>query len=93
MSAEMEKAMPAARDAYWRRTKRLTLQLMLVWGGVTFGVIFFARELSTMTLFGWPVSFYMAAQGAILIYLALVAAYAWCMRRLDRHHPDDKHGA
>lgn len=77
------------RFAYWRQSRRLILQLLLVWFLVTFGVIFFARELSHVRFFGWPFSFYMAAQGATLIYVAIVAVYAWRMRRLDKMLKDD----
>ncbi len=77
------------RAAYWRRTRRLTSQLLLVWFLVTFGVIFFARELSGIAFFGWPVSFYMAAQGATLIYVAIIGFHAWRMRRLDKMLEDD----
>jgi putative solute:sodium symporter small subunit len=76
---------------HWQRVRRLTAVLLAVWFGVTFGVIFFARELSAFTLLGWPVSFYMAAQGTILIYLAIVAIYAWRMRRLDQALEQDSH--
>ncbi|MEO6920216.1 MAG: DUF4212 domain-containing protein [Collimonas sp.] len=74
---------------HWRSTRRLTLALLLVWFGLTFGVIFFARELANMTLFGWPLSFYMAAQGLALGYLLIVAVYTWQMRSIDRRHQSD----
>ena len=75
----------AANNArHWRRTKTLTFSLLLIWALVTFLVIFFARELSGATLFGWPLSFYMAAQGLGVIYLAIVAVYTWQMGRIDR---------
>ncbi|MGN6704176.1 MAG: DUF4212 domain-containing protein [Burkholderiaceae bacterium] len=69
---------------HWARTRRLTLLLSAAWFAVTVLVILLARPLSGLTLFGWPVSFYLAAQGAVLAYLAIVGAYAWRMRRLDR---------
>lgn len=68
---------------HWRHTRRLTLWLLLIWFAITFGVVFFARQLATLEVFGWPVSFYMAAQGAVLAYVLIVAFYAWRMRRLD----------
>ena len=71
---------------YWHRTRRLTVALGLVWFVTTFGTIFFARELSHFTLFGWPFSYYMVAQGTTLIYLAVVGLYAWRMRHLDQRH-------
>jgi putative solute:sodium symporter small subunit len=69
----------------WQRVRRLSAWLLLAWFCLTFGVVFFARELDQIKVFGWPLSFYMAAQGAILLYLLIVGVYAICMRRLDRH--------
>jgi putative solute:sodium symporter small subunit len=79
----------ARRPTHWQRVRRLTAMLLIAWFVVTFGVVFFARELSALTLFGWPLSFYMAAQGTLLIYLAIVAIYAWRMRRLDQSSGGD----
>lgn len=72
------------RNTYWRRVRLLTATLLLAWFLLTFGVVFFARELSAFTLFGWPFSFYMAAQGLILLYLAIIALYVKRMRQLDQ---------
>lgn len=72
------------RAAHWRATKRLTAILLLAWLGITFSGIFFARELSSATIFGWPVSFYMIAQGVPLAYVVILAIYALRMRVLDR---------
>ena len=78
--------------AYWRRTRRLTGILLAIWFVVTFAAIFYARELAALTLFGWSVSFYLAAQGALLVYLAIVGVYALKMRALDAQYKDDSHG-
>jgi putative solute:sodium symporter small subunit len=80
------------RAALWRRTRRLTMTLLAVWFGVTFAAIFFARELAGLTLFGWSVSFYMAAQGALLIYLAIVGISALAMRALEARSGNGSHG-
>ncbi len=73
-----------ARRAHWQRTRRLTGGLLLAWFGTTFCTVFFARELATLSLFGWPLSFYLAAQGAALVYLAILGVYALAMARIDR---------
>jgi len=83
MNAPSSKAL-TPRQLYWLRTRRLTWQLLLVWFLATFGMIFFARELSNFTFFGWPLSFYLMAQGAVVFYTALVAVYACKMRKLDK---------
>ena len=74
----------AARASHWRRTRALTAVLLLLWLATGFGTAFYARELSSLTLFGWPLSFYLAAQGASLIYLGILGSYALWMQRLDR---------
>ena len=70
------------RRRHWRATRWWTLALLLVWAAVTFGVAYDARALS-FSFFGWPFSFWVAAQGALLVYLLLVGVYARVMRRLD----------
>lgn len=72
------------RSRYWRRTKRLTAVLLASWGLLSFGILFFARELSGLSFFGWPFSFYMAAQGLTLIYVLILAIYSLGMRRILR---------
>ena len=68
---------------YWRRVRRLTLALLLLWFAITFGVIFFARELAGVVVLGWSVPFYMASQGAMLIYLLIIGIYALAMKKID----------
>jgi putative solute:sodium symporter small subunit len=72
---------------YWRQYRHLTLSLLISWFTLTFGVLFFARELSALVIFGWPVSLYMAAQGLTLFYvflLALFSARAGAIERRQR---------
>jgi putative solute:sodium symporter small subunit len=77
------------RQRHWRRTLRLTVALLAVWFVASFGVTWFARDL-TFDFLGWPFSFWFGAQGALLVYLGLVALYARRMRRLDREHGVDE---
>jgi putative solute:sodium symporter small subunit len=72
------------RTRYWYRVRRLTACLIALWFCSTFGIIFFARELSGFTLFGWPFSFYMAAQGLTVLYLLIICFYARRMSSLDK---------
>lgn len=71
----------------WRRRMHATGWLVAVWFAVTFGVSFFARELNVV-VFGWPLSFWVAAQGALLVYMALVVVFARRMGRLDEERDD-----
>jgi putative solute:sodium symporter small subunit len=81
---ERQHKLAQARCAHWQRTRRITVALLALWLATGFGTVFFARDLANLTLFGWPLSFYMAAQGASLVYLGIIGGYAWRMRLLDR---------
>jgi len=71
--------------SYWRKNLRLTAALLVIWFVVTFVVGYFARDLS-FSFFGWPFSFWMAAQGSLIVYVVLTWYYARMMDKLDREH-------
>lgn len=79
----------ASQVHYWHRNLKLTGWLMVVWFGVTFGVAFFARDLN-FRFFGWPFSFWVAAQGALVVYVLLIGLYAHAMNKLDHAHSLDE---
>jgi putative solute:sodium symporter small subunit len=68
--------------AYWRANLRLSAVLLSAWFVVTFVMAWYARDLN-FNFFGWPLSFYMAAQGAPIIYVFLIWYYAKRMDELD----------
>ena len=69
-------------DEHDRRALALKAVLLSVMVLVSFGVCFFARELSFVVM-GWPVHFWMAAQGAVLVFIVIVVVYASAMSRLE----------
>ena len=68
---------------YWRRTRRLTFFLLFFWAAVTFGLTWYAREINEFVILGFPLGFYMAAQGALVIYMLIIWFYNRAMRKLD----------
>ncbi len=70
---------------YWRSNLRITGVLLAVWFVVTFVVTYFARDLN-FNFLGWPFSFWVAAQGSLVVYCAIIAIYARTMHKLDVQH-------
>lgn len=70
---------------YWNKNLRITAILLGIWFFVTFVVAWFARELN-FNFFGWPFSFYMGAQGALIIYVWIIWYYAKYMNNLDNEY-------
>jgi putative solute:sodium symporter small subunit len=70
---------------YWQKNLRITSILMFIWFVVTFLVAYFARDLN-FSFFGWPFSWWVAAQGALVVYVVIIGYYAYYMNRLDIEH-------
>jgi putative solute:sodium symporter small subunit len=70
---------------YWSKNLRITAILLSIWFVVTFVVGYNARELN-FNFFGWPFSFWVGAQGALVIYVLIIAYYAHYMNNLDKEY-------
>ena len=83
----------AKHHEYWRKNLFITAVLLLVWFVVTFVEGWYARELNNISFLGFPLGFYMSAQGSLIVYVAIIGIYAWYMNRLDKeygvHEGDD----
>jgi putative solute:sodium symporter small subunit len=77
-------------NQYWHKNLVFTAILLLIWFIATFVEIWFARELNTITFLGFPLAFYMSAQGSLIIYVALIGIYALLMRKLDLEYNVDE---
>ncbi len=75
---------------YWSKNLRLTSVLMAIWLAITVIPIWFARELSDFHFAGWPLGFYMAAQGSLIVYVVLIGYYAKRMGELDQEFGVDE---
>jgi putative solute:sodium symporter small subunit len=70
---------------YWSKNLRITAILLSIWFIVTFVVGYNARELN-FNFFGWPFSFWVGAQGALVVYVLIIAYYAHYMNNLDKEY-------
>ena len=71
---------------YWRKNLVLTTVILVIWFIVTYVMAWYAIPLAEIKFFGWPLSFYMAAQGSLIIYVILIGFYAWKMGKYDIEH-------
>ena len=67
------------------RAFKQQLNKVYAWYTGGFVVWYFARDLN-FSFFGWPFSFWMAAQGALIVYVLIIWFYARYMNRLDQEH-------
>ncbi|QXD23974.1 DUF4212 domain-containing protein [Opitutia bacterium ISCC 51] len=73
--------------AYWRANIKILLILVGVWFFASFGMGIIAVDfLDQYTFLGFPFGFWMAQQGAIVVFLIIIAIYAIVMNRMDKKH-------
>lgn len=80
------------RRAYWRRNLRLMAVLLSIWALVSFGAgILFVEPLNEISFIGFPLGFWFAQQGSIIIFVILIAIYVWRMDKLDAEFGVDEY--
>lgn len=71
---------------YWRKNLAITAILLAIWFIVTYVLGFFAPELNAIIIAGFPLGFYMGAQGSLIVYVAIIWYYARYMNTLDKEY-------
>ena len=80
----MAQLSPAQRDAYWRKTSRLMWIIMGWWVFFSFVIPTFAVQLNTISIAGFPLGFYFAAQGSLVSYVVLCFWNASAQNKIDQ---------
>ena len=74
----------AQRASYWRYNVTLTTILLLIWFVVTYVISgLLAGWFNQFSFLGFPLGYYMAAQGSLAIFVIEIAVYAYLMNRRD----------
>ena len=72
------------KESYWKYNIRLTTILLVIWFVVTFlfGGLW-AATLNETVILGFPLGYWVAAQGALAVYVIEILVYARLMNALD----------
>ncbi len=74
---------PEAAAAHWARTRRLMWTCLIIWVFFSFIIHFFVTALNTVTFIGFPLGFYMACQGSLIVFVVLIFWYAARQNAID----------
>jgi putative solute:sodium symporter small subunit len=73
-------------EEYWAKTRNLMTVTLVIWFVFSFVVHFFVKALNQITFLGFPLGFYMAAQGSLIVFVVLIFWYAYAQNRLDEQY-------
>ncbi len=78
-----KKLSPEEMQAYWGRTSGLMWTLLVLWLFFSFVVHIFAPQLNKIHILGFPVGFYMAAQGSLIAFVVMCFWNASAQNKID----------
>jgi putative solute:sodium symporter small subunit len=72
---------------YWRTNVRIMAALLLVWAAAGLGCgVLFADALNRFRIGGFPLGFWFAQQGSIVVFVLVILVYCLALNRLDAQH-------
>jgi putative solute:sodium symporter small subunit len=71
-------------DRYWQRTSALMWTMLGLWIFFSFVVHFFVGALNSIVILGFPLGFYMAAQGSLIAFVVMLFVFARRQDEIDR---------
>ena len=74
----------AQREAHWHKTRNLMITHLVIWFIFSYAVHWFAPQLNNMSFLGFPVGFYMAAQGSLVVFVVQLFVFAKQQDNIDR---------
>ena len=69
--------------AYWAKTTGLMWTMLGIWFFFSFVIHMFATVLNPIHIFGFPLAFYMAAQGSLIVFVVGLFWFAKRQNEID----------
>lgn len=73
-------------EAHWRKTTRLMLTHLGIWFFFGYVIHMFVVPLNKITIpfLGFPLGFYMAAQGSLIVFVVMLFLFARQQEKIDQ---------
>jgi putative solute:sodium symporter small subunit len=71
------------RVEHWRRTRSLMVVHMIIWFVFSYLVRWFATELNAIKFMDFPLGFYFAAQGSLVVFVVQLFIFARQQHAID----------
>ena len=72
------------KEEHWRRTRSLMILHLVIWFVFSYVTHTFAGSLNEMSFIGFPVGYYMAAQGSLLVFVIQLFVFVRQQDAIDR---------
>ena len=73
-------------EGHWGATSKLMWIALVIWAFFSFVIHFFVNSLNSIVIFGFPLGFWFAAQGSLIVFVALLFWFARKQDSIDREY-------
>jgi putative solute:sodium symporter small subunit len=74
------------QELHWEKTRGLMIVHMTIWFIFSFVVHWFASNLNSISFIGFPLGFYMAAQGSLIVFVVQLFVFAKQQEKIDNDY-------
>lgn len=74
---------PEVGRAHWAKTRSLMWTTLAIWAFFSFFIHFFVVPMNTVVILGFPLGYYMAAQGSLIVFVVLIFWFSSKQNQID----------
>ncbi len=78
--------MSTDRARHWEKTRNLMLVMLGLWIFFGFVIHMFVNALNNIVILGFPLGYYMAAQGSLIAFVVMLFIFARKQNAIDEEH-------
>ena len=71
------------KERHWEKTKGLMMLTLAIWFIFSIVIFMFGESLNNGSFLGYPLAYYMCAQGSIVIFVVLIFWFANRQEKID----------
>ena len=71
------------KERHWEKTKGLMLLTLAIWFVFSIVIFMFGESLNNGSFLGYPLAYYMCAQGSIVVFVVLIFWFANRQEKID----------
>ena len=71
------------KERHWEKTKGLMILTLSIWFIFSIVIFMFGESLNNGSFLGYPLAYYMCAQGSIIIFVVLIFWFANRQEKID----------
>ena len=71
------------KEKHWQKTKGHMIMTLCLWAFFSMVIFLFGYEINSMSFLGYPLAYYMTAQGSLLAFVILIFWFASKQEDID----------